>query len=234
MRAGCGYVRLSSPGLDASPGAPTEAVYHPLEAVGWADRVAAGTARFASAVIGPGLGRSESGDVEIRRAVATVPVPLVVDGDALSAMGERAGDILRARPAPAVLTPHDGEYERLAGRPPGADRFEAARRLAAHCRCVVVLKGPTTVVADPEGTVGVSTAGDPRLATAGTGDVLAGIVGALLAQGVDPWRAALAGAELHGRAGQMGPVRGLVAGDLVTALPAVWEAIGTVSGVGVP
>ena len=225
MRAGCGYVRLSSPGLVSSPGAPTEAVYHPLEPAGWADHVIAGAGRFASAVIGPGLGRSEQGDVEIRRAVASVPVPLVVDGDALSALGSRAADILRARPAPAVLTPHDGEFERLAGHRPGADRFAAARQLAAACRSVVLLKGPTTVVADPDGTVGVCTAGDARLATAGTGDVLAGIVGALLACGVDPWRAALAGAELHGRAGQAGPERGLVAGDLVAALPGAWAGL---------
>ena len=119
------------------------------------------------------------------RAVATEAVPLVVDGDALSALGERAADILRARSAAAVLTPHDGEYERLTGRRPGPDRFDAARSLAAASRSVVLLKGPTTVVADPEGRVGVCTTGDARLATAGTGDVLTGIVGALLARGVD-------------------------------------------------
>jgi NAD(P)H-hydrate epimerase len=225
LRAGAGYVRLSSPGLDRSPGAPTEAVYHPIDATGWAADVVAGAERFGSVVIGPGLGRSPDGDVEIRRAVAGVAAPLVVDGDGLSALGERAADILRARRTPAVLTPHDGEFARLAGHRPGADRFDDVRRLAAACRAVVLLKGPTTVVADANGRVGVSLAGDSRLATAGSGDVLSGIIAALLAEGVDPWRAALAGAEVHGLAARHGPRRGLVAGDLPAALPAVWQAL---------
>lgn len=222
LRAGCGYVRLSSPGLDRSVGAPTEAVYHPTPAAGWADALAADAGRFASLVIGPGLGRSPQGDREIARAVVATALPLVLDGDALSALGTQAGELLRLRAGATVLTPHDGEFERLAGRRPGSDRFRAARDLAAECGAVVLLKGPTTVVADPEGRVGVSLAGDARLATAGSGDVLAGIIGALLAQGLDPWRAALAGAELHGRAGGRGPQRGLVAGDLVGLLPDVW------------
>jgi len=223
LRAGCGYVRLSSPGLDASPGAPTEAVYHALPAAGWAAGLAGDAARFAAAVVGPGLGRSPDGDGEIRRAVAALPVPLVIDGDALSALGTAAPAVVGPRTAPTVLTPHDGEFERLAGRRPGADRLDDARRLAAACRAVVLLKGPTTVVADPDGRVGLSLAGDARLATAGSGDVLAGIIGALLAQGLDPWRAALAGAELHGRAAAAGPARGLVAGDVVDLLPRVLE-----------
>jgi NAD(P)H-hydrate epimerase len=185
--------------------------------------VIGGADRFGAVVLGPGLGRSPDGDTEIRRAVAGVAGALVVDGDGLSALGERAADILRARSTPAVLTPHDGEFTRLAGHPPGTDRFEDTRRLAAACRAVVLLKGPTTVVADPAGRVGVSLAGDARLATAGSGDVLSGIIGALLAQGLEPWRAALAGAELHGLAARHGPRRGLVAGDLPAALPAVWD-----------
>lgn len=218
QRAGAGYVRLSSPGLAQSPGAPTEAVYHPLAASGWAETVIAEARRFSSLVIGPGLGRSEPGDIEIRRLVAAWDGPLVVDGDGLSALGERAGTILASRRTPAVLTPHDGEFERLAGHRPGPDRIDEARRLAVATGSVVLLKGPTTVVADAAGRVGLSLAGDARLATAGTGDVLAGIIGALLAQGMAPWPAALAGAELHGRAAARGPRRGLVAGDLLRGL----------------
>ena len=118
-----------------------------------------------------------------------------------------------------MLTPHDGEFARLAGGPPGPDRIDAARRLAGSCGAVVLLKGRATVVAAPSGEVLVTTTGDQRLATAGTGDVLTGVIGGLAAQGLDPFRAAAAGAFLHGRAGALGWRRGLVAGDLPDALP---------------
>src|SRR5690606_24268572 len=118
-----------------------------------------------------------------------------------------------------VLTPHDGEFARLSGVGPGDDRIDAARRLSASTGAVVVLKGPTTVIAAPDGEVRLSTEGDERLATAGTGDVLAGVIGALLARGVDALAAAAAGAWLHGRASLRGPRRGLVASDLVEHLP---------------
>jgi NAD(P)H-hydrate repair Nnr-like enzyme with NAD(P)H-hydrate dehydratase domain len=120
-----------------------------------------------------------------------------------------------------VLTPHEGEYARLLGAPPGPDRVEAARRLAAATGAVALLKGSTTVVAAPDGRVLLSTSGDARLATAGTGDVLAGMVGALCAQGLDPLRAAAGAASLHGAAAVLGWTRGLVAGDLPDLVPAV-------------
>ena len=97
----------------------------------------------------------------------------------------------------------------------------AARRLAADTGCVVLLKGPTTVVAGPDGQVLVVTTGDARLATAGTGDVLSGIIGALLAAGLPAFRAAAAGAWLHGQAAQLAPARGMVASDLAEHLPTV-------------
>jgi hydroxyethylthiazole kinase-like uncharacterized protein yjeF len=122
-----------------------------------------------------------------------------------------------------VLTPHDGEFARLAGHDPGPDRIADARSLAAETGAVVLLKGRTTVVAAPEGDVLVSIAGDQRLATAGTGDVLAGIIGALMALGLDPFRAAGAGAFLHGRAGALGWRQGLVASDVIAHLPAVLD-----------
>jgi NAD(P)H-hydrate epimerase len=150
--------------------------------------------------------------------------PLLVDGDGLTALGERAGKILAGRGEPAVLTPHDGEFTRLAGGPPGADRIAATAELAARTGAVVLLKGPTTVVADPGGAVRVITTGDQRLATAGTGDVLAGIIGALLARGVAPLEAAAAGAWLHGTAAGSGPAEGLIAGDVVGGIPAALGA----------
>jgi NAD(P)H-hydrate epimerase len=152
--------------------------------------------------------------------VASAPCPVLVDGTGLTALGER----WRASAGTdVVLTPHDGEYARLTGRAPGADRLAAARELAAASGAVVLLKGPTTVVAAPDGVALVTIEGDARLATAGTGDVLSGIIGALLAQGVAAHPAAAAGAWLHGRASTLGPSRGFLAGDLPDLLPAVFD-----------
>ncbi|MCU1454489.1 MAG: putative carbohydrate kinase, partial [Acidimicrobiales bacterium] len=145
----------------------------------------------------------------------------------LSALGERAAAVIAERPAgpegppaPVVLTPHDGEAKRLAGRPPDPDRFAYVRDLAARVGCVVLLKGSTTLIADPDGTVLATTTGGPYLATAGTGDVLTGTLVALLAQHLPPQRAAAAASFLHGRAGALAWPRGLVASDLVRHLPA--------------
>ncbi len=217
QRAGAGYVRLSTPGGAVGEGAPIEAVGAPLPAKGWAEEVLAGLERFRAAVVGPGIGRDESTALDVRRLVAGCSVPLVVDGDGLSALGPRPMGLS----AGTVLTPHDREYARLAGHPPGPDRLEAARRLAAGTGATVLLKGSTTVVAAANGEVLVSTSGGPRLASAGTGDVLSGILAALLAGGLDPLRAAATAAHVHGRAASLGWPRGLVAGDLVDLLPAV-------------
>jgi NAD(P)H-hydrate epimerase len=119
-----------------------------------------------------------------------------------------------------VLTPHDGEFAQLTGAPPGPDRLEAARRLARTTGAVVLLKGPSTVVAEPAGRTLVVDEGPATLATAGSGDVLSGVIGALLAQGAPPFEAAAAAAFLHGRAARRGPGHGLVAGDLPDRLPA--------------
>jgi NAD(P)H-hydrate repair Nnr-like enzyme with NAD(P)H-hydrate dehydratase domain len=100
-----------------------------------------------------------------------------------------------------VLTPHAGEFARLTGREVGPDRFSDVRELARATGCVVLLKGPTTVIASPEGHLRVVTSGTASLATAGTGDVLAGFIGATIARGFEPLEAAALGAHLHGRAG---------------------------------
>jgi NAD(P)H-hydrate epimerase len=170
--------------------------------------VLAGIERFAALVGGPGLGRGHEADV--RDLAERSPVPIVVDGDGLVTGLPRRPEV--------VLTPHEGEYRRLAGHPPPADRLGAARELAPGS--TVLLKGSTTVVAGPDGRCLVTTTGDARLATAGTGDVLSGVIGALLAAGVRPHEAAAAGAHLHGRAASLGWPSGLVAGDLPDLLPA--------------
>lgn len=225
QRGGAGYVRLSTPGSDHDAMAPTEAVVTPLDGDEWASEVVDGAGRFGSIGVGPGLGTDDHTAAQVRKLVASSTLPIVVDGDALRALGTGVAEIIGARPAdaaPVVLTPHDGEFEGLAGRPPGPDRFAEARDLAQVTGAVVLLKGSTTLIAEPDGHVWASTAGDARLATAGTGDVLTGLIAALLAQGIAGDRAAAAGAWLHGRAGALAWRRGLVAGDLVTHLPAVF------------
>ena len=222
QRAGAGYVRLSSPGIEDDPFRPTEAVGIGLPAAGWDRAVLEGDVeRFAAVVVGPGLGLADETTVAVRSLVRALPVPVVVDGDGLTALGTDAAEVLGDRTAPTILTPHDGEYARLTGAPPAADRLASARELASATGAVVLLKGPATVVADPDGGVLVSDAGDARLATAGTGDVLSGVIGGLCASGVEPFHAAAAGAFIHGRCGAVGWARGLVAGDLVDHLPRV-------------
>lgn len=223
QRAGAGMVRVATPGLSSDPGLPTEAVGVPgVDADHWEQVVADQLDRAGALVVGPGLGRAGGTAERVRRLLSSTPaaVPLLVDGDGLTALGKEAAEVLSGRSAPAVLTPHDGEFARLAGAPPGDDRIASACGLAARVGAVVLLKGPTTVVAHPDGRVRLSTEGDARLATAGTGDVLSGCIGALLSRGLDPFDAAAAGAWLHGRSAHHGPTEGLVASDVVDHLPA--------------
>jgi NAD(P)H-hydrate epimerase len=227
MRAGAGMVQLSIPGMTLAD-APIEVVQRPLPSTGWADAALASLDRFHSIVIGPGLGRGDDTGANVRKVVVDAPLPLVIDGDGLFALGwssEGAAALLRRRTAPTVLTPHDGEYSVLKGGPPGLDRLVAARRLAADSGCTVLLKGAATIVADPDGDALVVTAGDARLATAGTGDVLSGIIGALLASGIRPIHAAAAAAWVHGQAGRRGLRHGLIAGDLPDLIPAVLDEL---------
>ena len=149
--------------------------------------------------------------------------PLVLDGDglfAVSTLGVAGLALLRARHAPTVLTPHDGEFGLLMGARPGDDRIAAARELAGRAGSVVLLKGPTTVVAPPDGHVTLVTHGDQRLATAGSGDVLTGMLAAALAQLLDPSTACQLAAYLHGAAGELADAdegeMSMVAGDIVS------------------
>lgn len=151
-------------------------------------------------LVGCGMGTDERALAELR-AVLAVPVPVVIDADALTLSSEPAvADLIRARTAPTVVTPHDREYARLAGEVVGPDRVAAALRLAERLGVVTLLKGDRTVVAHPDGQAWVNTTGTPALATAGSGDVLAGLLVSLLAGGVPAERAALAAAYVHGLA----------------------------------
>lgn len=171
--------------------------------------------RTGAVVIGPGLGRD--GDMSARLDAAIVSArPLVLDGDALSLIGRDVGRV-RNRTAPTCLTPHSGEFDRLFGEGKGSkiDRTLAA---AADAGAVIVHKGADTVIATPEGDVRVYADGSPWLSTAGTGDVLAGLLGARLAGGVAPLAAAEAAVWLHGRAAQLAEPA-FAADDLIPCLP---------------
>jgi hydroxyethylthiazole kinase-like uncharacterized protein yjeF len=175
-------------------------------------------ARASVIAIGPGLGRAEWG-VALWRAAMSTPLPLVVDADALNLLA------LEPRTLPnAVLTPHPGEAARLLGSDTAtvqSDRFAAVRALAQRYAAVAVLKGAGSLVAAPDGRVAVCPWGNAGMASGGMGDVLTGVIAALLAQGLPPWDAACAGVALHARAGDLAAgdaPRGLVASDLFVPL----------------
>jgi hydroxyethylthiazole kinase-like uncharacterized protein yjeF len=222
LRAAAGTVRLGIPGVPPDPPF-LEVVGRTIPATGWEEAVLEDSERCKAMVIGPGLSRTDATRDAVRNLAARAPIPVVLDADGLYALGsaDDARDVIGHRSAATVLTPHEGEFRRLAGSKPGADRVRAVRDLALKTGATVLLKGSTTVVADPGESVLFSTAGDSRLASAGTGDVLAGVLGAFLAQGLPPLRAAGLAAFVHGAAGRLGWRRGLVAGDLLDALPAV-------------
>ncbi|MBZ6378605.1 NAD(P)H-hydrate dehydratase [Pacificimonas flava] len=195
QRGGAGYVTLAGY-TDAFP--PSSVV-----------QMAAGEIdadRQDAAVIGPGLGRGEESRALAQRII-DIGCPLVLDGDILSWM--KPDDV----PPASVLTPHEGEFRRMFGNLPGS-KVERARTAASRCGAVVCLKGRDTVIASPEGAAVVNDHAHPRLGTAGSGDVLAGLVGAELARGRAPFEAACAGVWRHGDAGCRGR-DGLIAEDLL-------------------
>ncbi len=176
--------------------------------------------------LGPGLGQAGETQAFISEFARRCPKPIVVDADGLNALAVAGAELLRERSAATVLTPHPGEMARLSGRTireVEADRVGVARLLAERTRAVVVLKGQRTVIADPSGRVAINPTGNPGLAKAGSGDVLTGISGALLARGLSGWEAAIAAVYLHGLAGDLARDRfgeeSLLAGDVIESLP---------------
>jgi ADP-dependent NAD(P)H-hydrate dehydratase / NAD(P)H-hydrate epimerase len=233
MRAGAGYVTalvpaslnpifesrllevMTVPLPDHDGSLTTDGAELVLERAGRADAL----------VLGPGLGRSEDAQQLARQLAGAIRLPLLLDADGLNA---HAGDLgaLAARSAPTVLTPHAGELARLLGCQSAdvqAHRLRCAREAASQAQAIVVLKGDDTLVARPDGRVAVSPGGSSALATAGTGDVLSGVIGAYLAKAMDPFHAACAGVHVHARAGQIAAERigpeGVIARDVIGALP---------------
>jgi ADP-dependent NAD(P)H-hydrate dehydratase / NAD(P)H-hydrate epimerase len=173
-------------------------------------------------VVGPGGGTDDDAADRLRTVLAS-DLPVLVDADGITLLAADL-DLVRKRSAPTVLTPHDREFERLAG-PVGADRIGAARRAAADLGAIMLLKGNRTIVAGPDGTAYVNRTGTAWLATAGSGDVLSGLGGTLLAAGLDPLLAAATAAHLHGLAGQLASDGApTTAGAVLAALPTALRA----------
>jgi NAD(P)H-hydrate epimerase len=223
MRADAGYVTLAVP-TEALPVADALALEPVKRGFEWAsavDSLESDVARSSALAVGPGLGRSEEERGLVRALLETSSLPVVVDADGLFGLEPVPRD------APTILTPHAGELARLLDVESawvGAHRLEAAGRAAERFGAVVLLKGADTIVRAPGGRTVVCDTGPPSLATAGTGDVLTGIVGAFLAKGLEPVDAAAAAAVAHGLAARAVPHQaGLVASDVAAALPAVLD-----------
>ena len=240
MRAGAGYVTVCVPDAlnDIFEIKLTEVMSVPLPDDGGAGHhVEAGAggvlekAGRGALVVGPGLGRTDGAFAFARRLARAAEVALVLDADGLNAhAGERLAT-LAARGAPTVLTPHAGELARLLDVESGAvdaHRLDHAREAARRSGAIVVLKGDDTIVAEPEGRVGISRGGSPGLATAGTGDVLSGVLGAFLARGMEPFEAACAAVFAHAEAGRRAAAAlsgpdGVIASDVVDELAKTLE-----------
>ena len=192
------------------------------------EQVLAAAAGKSALAVGPGLGQEAGTVAAIRRLAAAAELPLVLDADGINAFAGRPEE-LAARRAPTVLTPHPGELGRLLGISTAevqADRPAAARRAAAATGAIVVLKGSLTLIAAPRGGLYVNPTGNPGMASGGTGDVLTGILGGLLAQRLEPLDAACLAVYLHGLAGDLALARlrspSLAAEDLIASLPAAF------------
>lgn len=176
-----------------------------------------------AALVGPGLGQREETGQLVRQLVSELELPLVLDADGLNAL---AGNVhlLKARSAPTVITPHEGEFARLTGCAlPVKDRVGAAVEFAREHDCTVVLKGHNTVTATPDGRVWINTSGNPGMAKGGSGDVLSGVIVSLIGQKFSVEESAAMGVWLHGRAGDLAArdfgEYGMTPTDLVAYLP---------------
>jgi NAD(P)H-hydrate epimerase len=177
-------------------------------------------------VLGPGVGREADTVGALGQLITSCARPMVIDADALAALENNAAAILGRVRAPVVLTPHPGEFSRISGLTRDAierDRIEHALGFARKTGAVVVLKGVPTVVASPDGSAFINTTGNAGMATAGSGDVLTGIIGGFMAQGVEPTAAAVLGVYVHGLAGDLCARRGcmhsIIASDMIGTLP---------------
>ena len=235
IRAGAGYVTLGAPAsleMAFSARAPVETMLTGLPEDDGAlsahalDPALKAMQRCHAAVLGPGLGRAGGTVTFVRDMIERVDVPLVIDADGLNALEDVFPEGIPGRRWPTVLTPHEGELGRMLGVKSAEiqkRRLHFARAAAAQAKAFVVLKGDDTLVVSPTGRAAISRGNAPALATAGTGDVLSGVIAAMLARGLPPAQAACAGVWLHNRAGQLAAERigadGVIASDVIGSLP---------------
>ena len=221
LRAGAGMVVASSPTTEIQPrDMPTEAVTRQLTNDDWISEVLKDLERFTALLIGPGLGTEPHTLAMTAELIERAPIPTIIDADGLTAVATHP-TALKRRAFPTVLTPHDNEFEKLTGSRPAADRCAAVRNAAQNS--VVLLKGPTTLVSDPQGDLIFVRNANQRLATAGTGDVLTGIIGALI-RNTPAHLAAAAAAHWHGQAAQLAHP-GMTASDLPSLLQSARSAM---------
>jgi NAD(P)H-hydrate epimerase len=237
LRAGAGLVTAAAPRrlnpiLEVKLTAPMTLAVGGPEALAFEEDAVEDLLREAAArdaaVVGPGLGRAPATLRALERLLARLEAPAVVDADGLFPFAERP-EALRG-PGVRILTPHPGEMSRLLGRSSAAvqaDRAGAARELAARSGAIAVLKGERTIVAAPDGALAINPTGGPTLASGGTGDVLAGMIAALLAQGLTPADAAVTGVYLHGLAADLlgGAGVGHSADEVAERVPAAWARV---------
>ena len=225
LRIGAGLVSVASPPEAVTVNAVelTAIMVKPFAGAGGLAELLSDK-RFNAVVIGPGSGVGE-GTKELVKAVLASGASVVLDADALTSFASNPKELFAQLHKNCVLTPHEGEFERIfPGLLKKSSRLDAARTAAAEAKCVVLLKGPDTIVAAPDGRAAINANAPPTLATAGAGDVLAGFVAGLLAQHMQAFEAASAAAWLHGEAAKaFGP--GLIAEDLPEALPEVLRAL---------
>ena len=241
LRAGCGLVRLACPEATQPvlSGKLTEVITHPLPDV---RRKGALSLRalgeivslqndYDAIILGPGIGRHHETGELMRRLIGRITKPVILDADGLNAF-ENHSDLLADHKSPLIITPHAGEFTRLTGIEVPADiheRLRIVRETAKLLKLVLVLKGSPTIISNANGSCWLNPTGNSGMATAGSGDVLSGIIGSLLAQGMTAEKAAVCGGFIHGMAGDLAAEelsqRGMIAGDMVRLLPQAFKRL---------
>jgi len=244
LRSGCGLVKVGCPRtvLPIIASLAMEATSWPLPDVAKKGALALrglGEVRklaqeHDAVIIGPGLGQHHETQELVRRFLSTLDKPAIVDADGLNALVGHS-DLIEKRRVPSTLTPHPGEFKRLTGETVPLEseiheRIKVAIDAACSLKCVMVLKGSPTLVADPSGACYMNPTGNNGMATGGSGDVLSGAIGSFLAQGMSAIEASICGVYIHGLAGDFAALdlseRGMIAGDMIDYLPDAFAMLG--------